>query len=204
MCLLTNLILSGMYLVLSGVETKKIKLMKTIKKLTATVLAVLFTATLTAQDNAKVPDLAINSTNYKTAIGLRAGETSGLTIKQFIGSSTALEGIVGVWSHGLSATLLYEKHVPAFDVDGLNWYYGAGGHVAFESGRRILYYRNDRYYRYNDGNIGLGVDGIIGLEYKIPTIPFALSLDVKPYVEVITNGRVWTSLDPGLGIKVTF
>jgi len=42
------------------------------------------------------------------------------------------------------------------------------------------------------------------MEYKIPSIPFALSLDVKPYVEVITNGRVWTSLDPGLGIKVTF
>jgi hypothetical protein len=178
--------------------------MKTTKFLTAILTAVFITANVNAQDNGKVPDLAINSTSYKTAIGLRAGETSGLTIKQFVGSSTALEGIIGVWSHGISATLLYEKHVPAFDVDGLNWYYGAGGHVAFEAGRRLVYYRNDRYYRYNDGNIGLGVDGIIGMEYKIPSIPFAVSLDVKPYIEVISNGRVWTSLDPGLGIKVTF
>lgn len=178
--------------------------MKTTKILSAVLMAVFVTANVNAQDGDKMPDLAINSTSYKTAIGLRAGETSGLTIKQFVGSSTALEGIIGVWSHGISATLLYEKHVPAFDVAGLNWYYGAGGHVAFEAGRRLVYYRNDRYYRYNEGNVGLGIDGIIGMEYKIPSIPFALSLDVKPYVEVITNGRVWTSLDPGLGIKVTF
>jgi hypothetical protein len=31
-----------------------------------------------------------------------------------------------------------------------------------------------------------------------------LSFDLKPFIEFNTRGRAWTSLDPGLGIKVTF
>lgn len=179
------------------------KVMKTIKIL-ALVAFLLFTFNVNAQDNDKMPSLAINTSSYKTAIGLRAGETSGLTIKRFIGSNTALEGIVGVWSHGLSTTILFEKYTPAFNVNGLNWYYGGGGHIAFETSRTVYYYRNGRYDKYHDGSIGLGIDGLIGIEYKIPTIPFALSLDVKPFIEIISRGDIWISLDPGLGIKVTF
>lgn len=178
--------------------------MKTIKMKLAFVAFLIWGLNVTAQDNGKTPSLALNTSSYKTAIGLRAGETSGLTIKQFIGSNAALEGIVGVWSHGMSATILYEKYTPAFDVNGLNWYYGAGGHVAFETGRTVYYYKNGRYDRYQDGSVGLGIDGLIGIEYKIPAIPFALSLDMKPYMEIISRGRVWMSLDPGFGIKVTF
>lgn len=178
--------------------------MKTRKFILAAILIGFFTFKGEAQDNGNIPDLAINTSTYKTAIGLRGGETSGLTIKQFIGSSTAIEGIIGMWYHGLSTTILYERHAPGFGVDGLNWYYGVGGHLAFQTGYYAYYYRNDRYRYYSNGNLGLGIDGVIGLEYKIPKAPFAISLDMKPYVEVASKGNVWMSLDPGLGIKVTF
>lgn len=149
--------------------------------------------------------LALNSSSYTTAVGLRAGTTSGLTIKHFTGNSTAVEGILGFWESGLSATVLAERYVTAFDVQGLNWYYGVGGHAA-------LYGANTNNRGWGDGRgdlpddsaLGLGVDGILGLEYKIKPIPFAVSLDLKPFAEVTTTGSYWIALDPGLGVKVTF
>lgn len=150
--------------------------------------------------------LAINSSDYNTAIGLRAGETSGLTVKHFFSQNNAVEGIFGAWHHGFSITGLYERHASAFGTAGLNWYYGAGGHVSFASDRTYYYHRhgNRRYEYYSDGRVGVGIDGIFGMEYKIPKAPIAFSLDLKPYIEFVSNGGVWTSLDPGLGIKVTF
>ncbi|MCB9195828.1 MAG: hypothetical protein H6598_06365 [Flavobacteriales bacterium] len=148
--------------------------------------------------------MAVNTPNYKTAIGVRGGETSGLTIKHFMNSHTALEGIVGVWNRGFSGTLLIERHQQAFNVDGLRWYYGFGGHATVVGNRYVWYNNGRRYAVYGDERIGLGIDGIAGIEYKIPKAPFALSFDLKPYVEVVSNGNVWMSLDPGLGIKVTF
>lgn len=148
--------------------------------------------------------LATNSSSYTTAVGLRGGETSGLTIKHFMGSQDALEGIIGLWYHGFNATLLYERHSSAFNANGLNWYYGLGGHVSMYGNRRYYYNGRARDYYYSNGSVGLGIDGIFGIEYKIPKAPIAFSLDVKPYVEFISSGGTWTSLDPGLGVKVTF
>jgi hypothetical protein len=48
------------------------------------------------------------------------------------------------------------------------------------------------------------MDGIIGIEYKIAPIPLAVSLDMKPFFEMNTNGRAYLSLDPGIGVKVAF
>ena len=153
----------------------------------------------------EIKEPAVNSSSYKTAIGLRAGETSGLTIKQFVGSRTAVEGIVGVWHHGFSATVLVEGYSSAFAVSGLNWYYGAGGHFSAQTGHHI-YHRHGRHYHdyYERGVWGLGADLIFGIEYKIPDTPIAMSLDVKPYLEIMSNSYFRGSIDPGLGLKVVF
>jgi hypothetical protein len=138
--------------------------------------------------------------DYHAAIGLRAGETSGLTFKFRTGSSSRVEIIAGVWSDWLSLTALYERHVSAFNVDGLRWYYGAGGHAAFATGN---YYNGGRHYARGD-DFALGIDGIAGIEYKIPPIPVAISLDVKPLMEIYRNGDLFFGVDPGLGVKFTF
>lgn len=153
--------------------------------------------------------LSIDSPNYRTAIGLRGGELGGFTFKHFTQSDGAFEVIVGLGyrnPHIFSVTLLYEKHTPAFNVSGMRWYYGGGGHATV-IGDRSGYYRHPwgrpRYY-YEAGAVGLGIDGILGLEYKIPPIPFAISFDLKPYIEVTSAGGAFWSLDPALGIKLTF
>lgn len=148
-----------------------------------------------------------SSSSYHNAIGLRGGYTSGLTFKHNFGSAQSAEFILGLWRNGFSVTGMYEINAGT-GVSGLRWYYGGGGHIAIGN-----YYTDGPYYRdgrrdywYYDrrDHLGIGVDGILGLEYKIPPIPFAISLDLKPFIEVGNSGYVFGALDPGLGIKFTF
>jgi hypothetical protein len=142
---------------------------------------------------------------YNFAVGLRSGGTSGLTLKKNYGS-TALEGIVGFWHDGFSATLLWERNENAFGEPGFNWYYGLGGHLAvygdeFDGHKGPSWYNHP--HDYDDSALGLGIDGIVGLEYKIPKAPIAISIDLKPYIEIVDGGAFF-SPDPGIGIKVAF
>lgn len=156
-------------------------------------------------NSAQAQEPAVNQSTYRTAIGLRGGGTSGLTIKHFFANHAAIEGIIDFWPHGIGATALYEKHVQAFNVPGFHWYYGGGGHLRVYPDGSWTKYRGRYYWSDNDPDgLALGIDGIVGLEYKIRPIPFAISLDLKPFLEVNTNGGVGGYIDPGLGIKVTF
>jgi hypothetical protein len=146
--------------------------------------------------------LAINTSSYSTAIGVRGFGTSGLTIKHFNSATNAIEGIVGFGPYALSATILFEKYVNAFDEPGLNWYYGFGGHIATQTNWTNV--EGWRRHQRDNGGFGVGIDGIFGIEYKIHEIPIAISMDVKPFLEVTTRGNAYLALDPGLGVKFTF
>jgi hypothetical protein len=137
---------------------------------------------------------------YKAAIGLRAGETSGITFKIHTNPTSGLEFIAGVSDNWFSLTGLYEKNAPAFNVAGMEWYYGGGGHLAFAADN---YYHEGHSYTRAE-SYALGLDGIVGLEYKIPEIPFAISLDIKPLIEIDGNGYFFFAFDPGFGLKFTF
>jgi hypothetical protein len=137
---------------------------------------------------------------YKAAIGLRAGETSGLTFKIHTNPGSGLEFIAGLWDNWFSLTGLYEKNAPAFNLNGMEWYYGGGGHLAFAADN---YYHEGHSYTRAEA-YALGLDGIVGLEYKIPEIPFAISLDIKPLIEIDGNGYFFFAFDPGFGLKFTF
>jgi hypothetical protein len=141
-------------------------------------------------------------TPYKTALGIRLGGTSGVDVKHFFRPATAFEGIVGTFGNGFSLTGMIEKNAQAFDVEGLNWYYGGGAHVAFYNGNRNYGFAGrDIHYR-DSHDVGFGVDGIIGLEYYLPDdIPVAFSLDLKPFVEIDSDGDVGVAPDLALGIK---
>lgn len=122
--------------------------------------------------------LKSNAQDYNTGIGLRAGWGNGLTIKHFISSNKALEGILDSRWHGLSLTGLYEIHKQAFDTPRLNWYYGIGAHIGFWDGDHYRDHDNDSDYTV------IGIDGIIGLEYNFEEIPFNLGIDWKPVINL--------------------
>ncbi len=144
----------------------------------------------------------VSAQDYKTAIGFRGGYASGLTLKHFKSSNVALEGLLQFRYSGFIVTGLYEVHGNAFSTAGLNWYYGGGAHVGFFNDR---YY--DRFNRYNNGDsyVEVGIDGILGLEYKIPSIPINLSLDYKPAISLIGGfGFIGDGLTAGLFLLLHF
>jgi len=126
-----------------------------------------------------------NAQDYHTGIGFRGGFTNGLTIKHFVSSKTALEGIIGSRWRGLELTGLYEIHGRAFKAERLNWYIGFGGHVGFWDGKYTKWGERDQQYTV------VGIDGILGLEYNFAEVPFNISVDWKPAYNFYGYTEFW-------------
>ncbi len=140
--------------------------------------------------------------NYQFALGLKfGGYENGISGKYFMTDNTALEGLLGFRSHGLVFTGLYEINQQAFSTEGLRFYYGFGAHVGGVGAGVYKRFGGDNEY-YNNSQVLLGADGVIGLEYVIPQSPIAVSLDLNPRLEIATGP--FFDIAPGLGIKYTF
>ncbi|MEM9833272.1 MAG: hypothetical protein AAF944_21745 [Bacteroidota bacterium] len=101
---------------------------------------------------------------YSTAAGLRVdGDLLGITVKQRVFRTIALEGMITGNDTEMRGTLLLENHYPIVGK-GLNFYIGGGGHVG----------------GINDLGAVAGVDAIMGAELKIPLLRLLVSADVKP------------------------
>ncbi len=143
---------------------------------------------------------------YNFAVGVRSGGTSGITLKNNF-SHSAVEGLIGFWDDGISVTALIEKRKMAFGVPNLQWYYGVGGHISVY-GKDFNGKGGPAWYRHplsdSDGEIGFGADGVVGFGYKIPKIPLAVSIDLKPNIEVVKGSDILYWIDPGVGLKLAF
>lgn len=140
------------------------------------------------------------SQSYKTALGVKVwGDGGGITFKTFVRPNRAIEAIGYFWNQGTRITGLYEFHFDFANAPGLKWYVGPGVHLG-------LY--NDHYYdnNYPNGNGSgsfVGIDGVLGLDYKFEGAPINLSLDWQPSFEFGTN-RGFINSWGGLGIRYTF
>jgi hypothetical protein len=142
------------------------------------------------------------SNTYKTGIGIRGGFTSGLSIKHFVKSNAAIEGIVGTRYRGISLTGLYEWHSPkALAVPRLSWVYGLGLRAGFYNGKYYREYGKDYYYGDRDYSV-ISLVGILGLEYHFKEVPISLGADILPYFDL--NSRGDNFLDGSLAIRFTF
>ena len=122
----------------------------------------------------------VKAQDYEKAIGVRLGFDNGVTYKQFITSISAIEGLAYFGNNYFSLTALYEiNNDNAFEVEGLNWYYGAGGHIGFISKKKE---------GSDEQDFILGADGIVGIEYNFENAPFNVSLDWKPQINLIGGG----------------
>ena len=139
--------------------------------------------------------------DYKMAAGLKFGPyESGFSGKYFFAPNTALEGILGFNNHGVVITGLYEMDIIAFNVPELKFFYGAGAHIGAEGAGDYAVLGNNRIY--DNTHLLLGIDGTLGLEYKIPQAPIAISVDLDPRVELATGP--FFDVGPALGLKYTF
>jgi len=135
-------------------------------------IILLFGATVKAQKSR-----SFNSSDYTTALGIKVYPGTGgaaVTLKHFINKGAALEALGSFWERGTRATGLYEFHWDIPSAPGLKWYVGPGAHVGFYIDK---YYNNNRY---GGSYAAVGLDGVIGLDYKFNKIPLNLSADWQP------------------------
>lgn len=158
------------------------------KRLSAFLVAMMMVLGATAQIN--------EGSDYKTAIGVKV-YPGAITVKHFIANNRAVEGLGYISSDGFRLTGLYELHYDINPVAGLKWYVGGGGHVGIWSDTW-----RSKYPSRNDG-MAIGVDGVLGLDYKISGIPLNLSFDWQPSFNLI-GYNYFEGGWGGIGIRYTF
>lgn len=160
-------------------KTRSYKLQ--IKHLAVIVIAMLLSSQLSAQKN---------------AIGVRLGTDPGITYKRYFAGNGGMELMLTTASYrGLVLTGLYEWHLPFAGAPGLFGYLGVGGHVGtFNHWVATRRYRNGHTeVIYVDGSgPSFGVDGIMGLEYRIPGAPLTIGLDIKPGIDIYRDAVIGT------------
>ncbi|TMI67920.1 MAG: hypothetical protein E6H09_23595 [Bacteroidetes bacterium] len=158
------------------------------------VLAVIFLlSVVTIQAQSK----SANSSNYTTALGVKIWDGGGISLKHFF-NKNAGELIAYFSGHGFRLTGLYEIHGDFSDAPGLKWYIGPGAHIGFyDEG----YYKHGYYY--GDSHTSIGIDGVLGLDYKFKGAPINLSIDWQPAFEFGDGAGFYGSWG-GLGIRYTF
>lgn len=122
--------------------------------------------------------LGLSQTNaqsdYSTAVGLGIDFASGGTFvgpsaKFFLSGESAIQAEVLFESGVTAVTGLYEYHGAINNADGLKWFAGAGPTLWFV-----------------DGGIGtqFALRPVVGLDYKINSVPLAFSFDWRPFIGV--------------------
>ncbi len=134
-------------------------------------------------------------TTYRTALGVKF-YPGAISIKHFTQPNRALEGLGYFWNYGFRFTGLYEIHGDINGAPGLKWYVGPGAHIGF--------WNNDwkRRYPSRDDGVAIGVDGVLGLDYKVKGAPINLSIDWQPSFNIA--GYSYFSSWGGFGIRYTF
>lgn len=136
------------------------------KKLILTLFsATIFLAVSAQNSTAEGPD-------YKTAIGAKLWTGGGISVKTFIKDNNALEFIGYFDRYGTRITGLYEIHGNLSSEGALKWYVGPGAHVG-------LY----------KGITAVGIDGVVGVDYKFTNMPLNLALDWQPSFELGSGTR---------------
>lgn len=159
------------------------------KKILFIVCIIIITTTVHAQK------MAMGS-SYKTAIGVKV-YPGAISAKTFIKDDVALEGLLYFWNYGTRITGLYEIHGNINGVDGLKYYLGPGAHLGFWNNSW-----KDHYPGRSDG-VMFGVDGVIGLDYKITGAPINVSLDWQPSFNFV-GYNYFEGGWGGLGVRYAF
>jgi len=139
--------------------------------------------------------------NYTNALGIKfwTNDAAGVSYKHFLAAypNNAWEGVGYLWYNGVRFTGLYEFY---FDMGaaGLRWYAGPGAHLGIYNNTY-----HDKYVSSGNGGAFVGIDGVIGLDYKFNKAPINLSLDWQPSIEFGSTNAFQPAWG-GIGLRYTF
>jgi len=137
----------------------------------------------------------VQGSSYKQAVGVKLPLGFSATYKKFISSTNNIEAEATYWNKGFRAALLYEFNFYSFpSVPNLSWFVGPGAHVGFWK---------SQYQKTYNSKADLGIDGIIGLDYKFDNLPINVSLDWQPSITLLGDAAFIPAYG-GLGVRYTF
>lgn len=129
---------------------------------------------------------SVFSQDYERSVGIRFGGVPGICYKKFTNDVDAVQMIMTFHRAGVQFTILRQYYQPAFFhvTERLFFHYGWGGHLGFSNLSNEIYTFNNETYRKEEFSAGLGIDGIVGFEFRFIKLPIAISFDYKPYFEM--------------------
>ena len=140
-----------------------------------------------AQEPVPAPASAYTSNpTYKLAVGVRLSNSApainnSISFKYFLTEKTAVEALLS-FGDPIAIGVLLAKHKP-IGPQGLTWFLGGGAYIGFGSTRNV------------------GAQGVIGLDYKVTSLPLNISLDWKPELNLAKE----FSFEPAaIGISARF
>src|SRR5690554_2277765 len=132
-------------------------------------------------------------TTYKTGVGLTidvgdGGTLVGPHVKHFFDNNQAGEASLQFGTGLTILQLMYQYHQPVQEAQGLQWYIGLGGALAFPDG---------------GGDTVFGIVPAAGLDYKLDNIPIDLFLDWRPKFMLYQSESEFLAARFGFGLRFT-
>ncbi len=163
---------------------------------------------------------AAKSQDYIMAGGIRTLSSPALTFKGFVMENNAMELIWSFRNDGMQWTGLYEMHSNALEnrTNGFHWFYGFGPHIGYNRGYAcencllVDTITTDKGHIITETKdipkrayLSLGMDVILGLEYRFVSLPLTAGIEYKPSIEFFNRRKFNNDFgNIALSIKYTF
>ena len=152
----------------------------------------------------------VHAQEYRNAIGGRIGLSTGFTYQHQLDDFRGYKGMLSFRDGGIQLTALIESYRPLYlnFTNKMFYYTGMGAHIGYtryQPQRGFLTNPFRRSYGYGNFAPVIGLDAIIGLEFRLDRAPLAFCLDAKPFFELFGQNIFRLSLfDIGFSMKFTF
>jgi hypothetical protein len=107
------------------------------------------------------------------------------------------------YSRPIAIQLHYLIHKDISQLDGLKWYFGFGGQFRYSHYYYDYWDQNSVYRTDKITDLGIGPDGVIGLEYTFNDVPISLALDAVLYMEIFDRPFLFLG-QGGLALRYNF
>ncbi len=140
---------------------------------------------------------SLDAQTYQSAIGARLGYPLSISYKTFVAGQNAIEVYAGwrgyTYYRWFSVNAAYQIHNDLPGVDNLQWYYGAGAGAYF--------WNYDTGFADAGSNTSFALQGYLGLDYKVETLPINLTLDWIPTIFLNGYGNGFGGRYGSFGIR---
>ena len=125
-----------------------------------------------------------NAQEYNNVIGFRGGESWGFTYRICNDEVNAEETLLSFRNGGMQFTAMKEMFMPVLLKYSEHFflYKGYGGHLGYSKWRHDEYI-NDMHWYQSKASPLIGIDGVLGLEYRLFRYPFSAGMEFKPFAE---------------------